>query len=147
MCSSDLGQGWEIPVVLPARRYTEADRDLLRDLFSQAYQRFFGRTIDTLPIQVVSFTVKASSPLPPVARIADVASITDVTSTTTRALFDSALDREVQAQVHERTNLRIGDRVHGPAVVVEAETATVITSSFTATVQGDGSLLLETRNR
>lgn len=142
-----VGQGWEIPVVLPARRYTEADRETLRQLFSDAYRRYFGRAIETLPIQIVSLTVKASSPLPPVRPVPAVTEVREVTSSHTRPVFDTALDREVVAQVHQRSALRAGDRVAGPAVVVEDETATVVTSSYVATVQHDSSLLLESRRQ
>jgi N-methylhydantoinase A len=68
-----------------------------------------------------------------------------VTSSVTREIFDNALGCVVSAQIHERLSLTVGDRVSGPAVVVEAETATLITSSYVATVQADRSLLLETR--
>lgn len=141
-----VGQGWEIPVVLPTRQYVETDRQVLKDLFSEAYRRFFGRSIETLPIQIVSFTVKASSPMPPVERLPVVQAGRVVTSPVTRALFDTALNQEVIAQIHERDSLAVGDCVAGPAVIVEAETATVVTSSFAATVQADRSLLLETRS-
>ena len=67
------------------------------------------------------------------------------TSSVTRALYDCALNQEVQAQIHERNSLNVGDCVEGPAVIVEAETATVVTSSYAATMQADRSLLLETR--
>jgi N-methylhydantoinase A len=140
-----VGQGWEIPVVLPVRTYTEDDRAALKDLFSEAYRRFFGRSIETLPVQIVSFTVKASSPLPPVTRLPEVKSSKVVTSSVTRALYDCALNQEVKAQIHERNSLNVGDCVEGPAIIVEAETATVVTSSYAATMQADRSLLLETR--
>ena len=35
-----------------------------------------------------------------------------------------------------------GDRIPGPAVIVERETSTVVTSPFDVVMQGDGSLLL-----
>ena len=140
-----VGQGWEIPVVLPARPYVESDRQLIKQLFDEAYIRFFGRTVESQPVEIVSFTVKASSPLPPVPSVALASTENDVTSQVTRTLFDAGLGNEVQAQIHERTQLNIGDRVQGPAVIVESETATVVTSTFAATVQADRSLLLESR--
>ncbi|MCC6517627.1 MAG: hypothetical protein IT543_02160, partial [Tabrizicola sp.] len=38
--------------------------------------------------------------------------------------------------------LRPGTRVSGPAVIVESETSTTVTSPFDAVMQEDGSLLL-----
>ena len=112
---------------------------------SEAYARFFGRTVASQPVEMVSLTVKASSQLPEVAKVPLASTNNVVTSSVTRAMFDAGLGEEVQAQIHERTDLKIGDCVVGPAIVVEAETSTVVTSSYAATVQADRSLLLEMR--
>ena len=137
-----VGQGWEIPVDLPARVYVDEDRQLIKQLFDEAYARFFGRTVASQPVEIVSLTVKASSELPlvPLHSTNNV-----VTSSHIRSMFDAGLGEEVQAQIHERTSLNIGDCVVGPAIIVEAETSTVVTSSYAATVQADRSLLLEMR--
>jgi N-methylhydantoinase A len=44
--------------------------------------------------------------------------------------------------VHNRTSLPGRSRVLGPALIIERETTTVVTSSFDAVVQDDGSILL-----
>lgn len=140
-----VGQGWEIPVDLPARKYDDSDRELIKRLFDEAYARFFGRTVASQPVEIVSLTVKASSELPPVAKVPLASTTNDVNSADIRPLFDALRGEVVQAQIHKRTELNIGDRVIGPAIIVEAETSTVVTSSYAATVQADRSLLLEMR--
>ncbi|MEM8948587.1 MAG: hydantoinase/oxoprolinase family protein, partial [Pseudomonadota bacterium] len=42
------GQGYEIPVVLPYKAFTQDDVDLLQDAFETAYRTLFGRTIEGL---------------------------------------------------------------------------------------------------
>ncbi|RVB99852.1 hypothetical protein EN884_36380, partial [Mesorhizobium sp. M7A.F.Ca.AU.001.01.1.1] len=42
----------------------------------------------------------------------------------------------------ERADLSPGDRISGPAVIVERETSTVVTTLFDAALQSDGSILL-----
>lgn len=140
-----VGQGWEIPVDLPAQVYVDQDRELIKQLFDEAYARFFGRTVASQPVEIVSLTVKASSELPAVAKVALASTNNIVNSAQIRSMFDAGLGEEVQAQIHERTDLNVGDCVLGPAIIVEAETSTVVTSSYTATVQADRSLLLEMR--
>lgn len=140
------GQGWEIPVDLPTGPYSEADRQRFADDFSSAYTRFFGRPIDGLPIEIVSWTVKASSPMPPVETMALVEASTIFESGTHRAIFDSALGKFVDAQVCEREQLPPGAVVEGPAVIVERETSTIVTSSFNLIAQQDGSLLLQRKS-
>lgn len=137
-----VGQGWEIPVALPYRAFTAADRDAFAQLFTDAYTRFFGRPIDGLDIEIVSWAVRASSPLPPVERLTLVEANAAVVPPKTRTIFDAALHRNVEAAIVERGTLKAGDRVIGPAIVVEPETSTLVTSSFDATVQPDGCLLV-----
>lgn len=139
------GQGWEIPVALPVRAFGDEDAKTFRALFEQNYTRFFGRPVEGLAIEVVSWSVKVSSPLPPAAAIAAVAVERVVRPSAHRRLFDAATRQFIEAGVHERSALQPGDRVGGPAIVVERETATVITSSFDAIVQSDGCLRVARR--
>lgn len=137
-----VGQGWEIPIALPYRTFTDDDRLVFAELFTKAYTQFFGRPIEGLDIEIVSWAVKASSPLPPVERLKLVNQRSEHASSRTREIFDAALNRFVEATIVERATLPVGTCVRGPAVVVEPETATLITSSFDATVQPDGCLLV-----
>src|SRR5690606_19677958 len=64
------GQGWEIPVETePGRPLGGDDAADLRERFEQAYRRFFGRPIEGLDAEIVSWSVRASSPRPPAARV------------------------------------------------------------------------------
>jgi N-methylhydantoinase A len=137
-----VGQGWEIPVTLPHRRFNGEDRTTFAESFTRAYTQFFGRPIDGLDIEIVSWAVKASSPLPPVERLQLVTSRDAVVPPKTRKIFDAALHRFVDAAIVERASLKVGETVTGPAIVVEPETSTLVTSSFDATVQPDGCLLV-----
>lgn len=139
------GQGWDIPVALPFHGFDNASADRIRDLFLAEYERFFGRAIDGLEIEIVSWSVKASSPLPDVARVVAVEGCRTIDPRTRRRLFDAGSRSFVDAGIHEREGLSPGDIVNGPAVIVERETSTVLTSSFTATVQTDGCLLITRR--
>jgi len=139
-----VGQGWEIPVMLPPRLLGGFDGDassILRADFEAAYTRFFGRPIDGLDIEIISWAVKAASPLPPVARVTEVAAGAAAPITVQRRIFDARLGREVMADIVEREGLSAGSRITGPAIVVERETSTLITSAFEAVVQDDGCLL------
>jgi N-methylhydantoinase A len=139
------GQGWEIPVALPAARGEIHDAATFRRLFEQSYTRFFGRPVEGLAIEIVSWAVKASSPLPAVTRVEPVAVERIARPTARRRLFDAATREFVDAASYERADLAPGDRVGGPAIIVERETATVITSSFDAVVQHDGCIRAERR--
>jgi N-methylhydantoinase A len=139
------GQGWEIPVPLPVRPFTEGDAGLIRDRFLAAYARFFGRAIDGLDgleIEIVTLSVKASDERPAPDRLGLTTGRSEVAAALSRAVFDPARGEALPSAVVERATLSPGARVAGPAVIVERETSTVVTSPFDAVMQDDGSLLL-----
>jgi N-methylhydantoinase A len=137
-----VGQGWEIPVRLPDRRWRPGDEVELARRFAEAYTAFFHRPIEGLAIEVVGWSLAAASPLPPVERVAPAGTERPVATDATRDLFDAREDRFVTAAVIERERLSTGDRVAGPAAIVEAETTTVVTTAFDAVRLADGCLLL-----
>lgn len=140
-----VGQGWEIPVALPFKAFSAADTVEFKARFEEAYTRFFGRPIEGPDIEIVSWSVRASSPLPPVARIEEVGAAYRAHEVTRRQVFDVAAGGFVEAGIYPREELQVGARVDGPAIIVERETSTFVTSNFTATVQPDGCLLVVRR--
>ncbi|MFV0472777.1 MAG: hydantoinase/oxoprolinase family protein [Pikeienuella sp.] len=139
------GQGWEIPVPLADRPFAASDAAKLREDFRAAYARFFGRAIDGLSgleIEIVTFSVKVEDirPAPEAHRIADGARAIEPAAR--RPVFDPIRGEALPAGLFEREALEPGDRIAGPAIIVERETATVVTSTFDAAMQSDGSLLL-----
>lgn len=136
------GQGWEIPVVLPYRDFTDADSALLLAAFEDAYRTLFGRIIDDLAVEVTNWSLTVASTLPDVPMAGRHLTGHPLPAAPTRDFFDAALRQTVTAQEIDRADLTPGMAVDGPAVVVENETSTIVTSGFTVVGQGDGSLLL-----
>ena len=58
-----------------------------------------------------------------------------------RDIFDANSQQRVSANIYDRDHLKPGMSFEGPAIVVERETATLVTASFRVTVQRDGCLL------
>lgn len=139
------GQGWEIPVPLPDEPFGDNAVCKLEKLFRTKYQRFFGRAIDGLDgleIEIVTWSVKATDERPAVDRHQLTTRGRTVHPTVTRAVFDPATGSTQTYAIVERDTLMAGDRIVGPAVIVERETSTVATTSFDAVIQSDGSILL-----
>lgn len=145
-----VGQGWEIPLPLPDRAFEKGDDDLLRQSFQAAYARFFGRAIDgleDLEIEIVTFSVKAQDSRPTPDRHTLTLGQATAAAPVLRPVFDPARGETFPTAVIERGALQAGDRLPGPAVVVERETSTVVTSPFDVVMQDDGSLLLVRKDR
>jgi len=64
-----------------------------------------------------------------------------------RRIFDAREQRFVDAAVYQRDDLQSGDRIDGPAVIIERETSTVLTSRYLAVRQADGCLLLTRKGK
>ncbi len=136
------GQGWEIPVSLPYKPFADSDKSEIQDAFEAAYEMLFGRTIDGLAIEITNWSLVVASVLPDVAKAAHFASGDAATERRTRQFYDAALRSTVDAREVERSEMSAGKSVAGPAVIIENETTTIVTSAYTAIGQGDGSLLL-----
>ena len=140
------GQGWEIVVDLPMQDWGPDGGAQLRHLFESAYARLFGRALDGLDVEVINWSVQASSPPVTVARVDRPASRVDAVSGDGREIYDARLGRWVWATIHRREHLAPGALVAGPALVLERETTTVVTSNFDAVMQVDGCLLVSRKN-
>lgn len=136
------GQGWEIPVALPHMRFDETDRDLILAAFEAAYRTLFGRIIDGLEAEITNWSLTVATVLPDVQRAAQYTRGVAATPLRTRRFFDAGRRSMVEAEEVAREALTPGVAIDGPAVVVERETTTIVTSAFTVVGQGDGSLLL-----
>lgn len=136
------GQGWEIPVVLPDRAFADADREMIAEAFRSRYAAFFGRAVEGPEIEFVTFSVKAQDirPAPATERL-DTAGAR-VPAADSRPVFDPARGAALATAILARDSLAPGARVEGPAVIVEAETSTIVTSPFDAVIQPDGTILL-----
>jgi N-methylhydantoinase A len=89
-----VGQGWEIPVTLPDRDFTQADAASFKEAFRKSYARFFGRAIDGLEgLEIVTWSVKAEDARPAPARHELTRRGGEARALATRAVFDPAAGR------------------------------------------------------
>ncbi|MEO1330964.1 MAG: hydantoinase/oxoprolinase family protein [Pseudomonadota bacterium] len=136
------GQGWEIPTPLPDRAFEPGDAAMIEEAFRKAYAQFFGRPVEGPEIEFVTWSVYAHDIPPQPARAALIEDGPLVGTTRTRLVFDPAAGGMRESAIHEREALSPGVRIAGPAIIVERETATVVTTPFDAVVQSDGAILL-----
>jgi N-methylhydantoinase A len=140
------GQGHEISVAIPTGRLTEAHGRELQQAFTTAYEALYGRSIPGMDIEVLSWTLTLSTKPEPVTVIEPTeTSSGSLLAKGTRSLFDPGLGKRVEAAVYWRDDLSPGHRIQGPAVVVEAQTTTVISAAFEAEINARGYVILERR--
>ena len=136
------GQGWEIPVKLPDGEFDAFAAEGLGATFTKAYEEFFGRAIDDLTIETVSWAVRVAS----VLELPDALELTSeqnrIQATNMRPIFDPVTGEMAESFIVERDDLSPGDAVAGPGVIVEQQTTTVLGSHHIAVMQSDGTLLV-----
>jgi len=131
----------------PSRDFIDGDDVEIRRLFEAEYKRLFGRALDGLDIEIMNWSVQVRSELLQSARVAPVEREQARISEESRRIFDAREQRFVDAQVYQRDELQSGDRIDGPAVIIERETSTVVTSRYRAIRQVDGCLLLTKKRK
>ncbi|MEE2697692.1 MAG: hydantoinase/oxoprolinase family protein [Actinomycetota bacterium] len=136
------GQGWEIPVPVDATPFDVVGGELLANKFEKAYEEFFGRAIAGLAVEAIGWSVRVATPRATVHRVQRVAASRDVAPDRTRRVYDAASDSTTDAGVVQRHALDVGDQVVGPAVIVETQTTTLLSSTQRAVMQPDGCLLV-----
>ncbi len=138
-----VGQGHEITTPLPDRPLTPDDAPMLREAFDTAYRSLYGQTVPNMEPEVLSWTVTVSTK-PAATGAADTQTVNGTIRkpTATRSVFDPAKQDFVDAGLFQRTDLAVGDRINGPALIVESQTTTVVTSTFDAAIDGRGYIIL-----
>jgi N-methylhydantoinase A len=144
-----VGQGHEISVPLAVERYGAQHGEDFRRRFEDAYRQLYGRTIEGVGIEVLSWTLTMAAPRreeepapisptgegrgpdsPPAAPLG------------LQELFDPATGRRIEATVYLREGLPAGTAIRGPALITEEQTTTVVPAAWQATVDACCSIVL-----
>lgn len=138
-----LGQGFEIPVNIDIDTFdgNGGGLDALRAVFDAEHQRLFSFLLNT-EHEMVTVRATASGPRPEVAAQKLSGASTDPSealSFTTEIWVDDAF---VKANVYDRSRLLAGNVVHGPAIVTEMDSTTLVLPGHEASVHVRGSLLI-----
>jgi len=140
------GQGHEIAVPLSAKTYRKEDAGEIVAAFEEAYRRLYSRIIPGVEVEVLSWVVLVSGPVP----VDDAAPPTapqafNATPARNRPVFDPETGEFVEVAIYEREALTVGARMAGPAVIVEDETSTVVGRNFDARIDAFGYIELVRR--
>jgi N-methylhydantoinase A len=141
-----FGQSWETPFVqIPAGPIDIAD---LVERFHETYERRYGNRFPYIPVQGVSYRVELRVPsekvefTPRLDSESNSQSRSEPKPPRTIELRHFA-DGPLEAAGYERSALRVGQRVAGPAVIREGFATTIVVPGQTAEVGALGELVIE----
>ena len=134
------GQGHEVPVTLPPGPPNAA---ALRDAFDATYTQLYGRTIPGLDVEALTWLLflAEAKPLPETAALPPDTEPGPPFGT--QRLVDPVSGAVIHAHIHLRTNLPPGARFHGPAVIREAGTSTIVPANCSAKIGAHGELMIQ----
>ncbi|MBI5441379.1 MAG: hydantoinase/oxoprolinase family protein [Deltaproteobacteria bacterium] len=122
-----VGQGYEVNVPLPFRDCRQTTARAVQELFDEVYRSLYGRTYPEVPLEFVSFRVRARLPEKPLEfpKIEDRGTLPEARKGTRLAYSDEAQEY-VPFAVYDRYRLSPGASFRGPAIVEERESTTVV---------------------
>jgi N-methylhydantoinase A len=137
------GQGFEIPIDVPADGLADPDAALRRLAadFDAEHQRLFSFLL-RVDHEIVNARATVTGPRPDVTPIALPEGDGDPSAAVidTHPVFFAG--EQAEAHVYDRGKLRAGDIVPGPAIVTEMDSTTLVLPEHAATVHASGSLLI-----
>jgi N-methylhydantoinase A len=145
-----IGQGHEVSVEIPVK-LEEAELDSqssgrLTIAFETEYTRLYGRTIPSLEIEILTWSLLVSTKESDGLAITMSAKSYAPDTTEFRKLMDAESGEFNDAAVYDRLSLAPGAKIEGPAIVTESDTATVITRRFEGQVTDGGYMIFERKN-
>jgi len=145
-----IGQGHEVSVEIPVKlEEAELDSqsaDRLTIAFETEYTRLYGRTIPSLEIEILTWSLQISTQGSDGLAVKMSAHAYAPDSKEFRKLMDAESGEFNDAAVYDRFSLAPGAKIEGPAIITESDTATVITQRFEGQVTDGGYMVLERIN-
>jgi N-methylhydantoinase A len=136
------GQGHEIEVPLPDRALTEADIPALRNAFEVEYSRQFSRAVPGMTIEILNWAVEVSSQPSALRRVSKTTTGQSAEAMGARRILCDCTGAWREAAVYDRDRLCSGDRLAGPALIIEPQTTTFVSADFSARVDAAGNIWL-----
>ena len=145
-----MGQGHEVSVEIPVVvRQAELDNDApenLRVAFEKEYHRLYERIIPGLEVEILTWTLLVTTLRhEETLNLDEQEEPAEARPIGQRLVMNPERGEFEQAPVFDRSILQPGNRIDGPAVIVEKDTATVVSSRFRARVIRSGYIVLEAR--
>jgi N-methylhydantoinase A len=138
-----LGQGHEIEIELPNRPLTDNDISDLHRAFTDECRRQFSRPVPDMAIEILNWSVSVASEMPHPVSVTGQIERRTVEASHTRSILCDVSGAWHEASVFDRYDLRPGEVLDGPALIVEPQTTTLVSADFSASIDAAGNIWLE----
>ena len=141
-----VGQGYELRLALPQARIGPAELEAALDAFHALHEREYGHHFAQSPIELVNLRVTAVAQVPKIRVPPKPArgSLEAARARTDNAVFRVGVELEsFETTFYDRGKLPLGQPIPGPAIVLQADSTTVVPPHCTAEVDESGSIILK----
>ena len=139
------GQRYEVTVPLSEDVLNEAGAAAIRASFYKAYRDYYGREIADVPIETVSWRMNVSGPRPDldISWTGRDGNTAEIKPKSERPVVFPNAAQPVGCTVYERSELPVGARISGPAIIEDHESTTVVPQGATLHVDDERMLVLD----
>ncbi len=137
-----VGQGFELAVPVQAGKLSSSSLQSIKENFHREYRKVYDDVPGDLPVESITWRLRASGPQP---KVADAIHTGEHTSAAAkkRPVYFPELGRFVDTAVLDRYALRQGDVIAGPAVIEERESTLVIGPQGTGSLDKDLNVVVQ----
>jgi N-methylhydantoinase A len=140
-----VGQAFELPVQLPEALRQVPDADTLTELFHQQHEKVYSFRDLASSVEITAERLRVVGEIPRITLPqVPTATLTSPPSVTRNLYLDGCY---VDATVYQRDDLRCGQTLHGPAIIEQEDTTTIVLPNWSATVDAIGNLLIARSKR
>ncbi len=136
------GQGHELEVTVPAGAITRETGEILKQNFEAMYLELFGRLVPGVDIEIINWAFVAATKTPPPESAVIPDTQRDVTASTETSIYSRQDEKMISVSTFARSDLEIGDRVEGPALITELQTTTLVESGFQAVIDSAENIIM-----
>lgn len=140
-----VGQSYELSLALPNRELTAEDIAALLEQFHRAHERAYGFSAENEPTEFVNLRLTAMGKIakPELHELKNLDPDVTPAHKDTRPVYFHERNGYVDCKIYDRYKLGVGAQVHGPAIVEEFDSTTVIHPDYVANVDKYGNMFIE----
>jgi N-methylhydantoinase A len=139
-----LRQNFELNISLPGDHIAVEDITTIQTQFHGAHAAEYGHSTLGETIQAVNLRLRAGKSLSkPILKPMDDNTSGTITAATAESRFVWFPGGQMQCQVYQRKNLKIGQTIKGPAIIQEKEATTLVDNKWRLLVDQFSNLVIE----
>ena len=139
------GQGHEIEVDVPEGPLPKDFGNWLRERFDETYRGIFGRTVPNVDIEIMNWGYIAATATGKPKRVRNTRTSRRPRPVSRRRVYWGQSRKQLDVPCFERAQLRTGDRIKGPALIIESQTTTLVSPEFDASIDRIGNIIMTKR--